>query len=393
MKKSRWIIISSPFLSPFRTRLYSIDYYLVEGKTKANKCELRTLIFGRNESLHYLIDLIYSESHQIKDIGRTTLENINSISEQTDSDIVLAEFDTIFSSELSKHFLILPHLNFILDITPSLDILISNMNRLRRRSIKKIQNSKYTYEYTNDIKKFDFFYDQMYVPYTLEKHSKSSLIVSKKQSLKLFHRGGLFLVKLGEDYISGILIVKMNKTVQCALLGINSSTNEEEAGQAALFGLINWFKNEGFAEMDYGRTPPFASDSLFQYKRSWGMQIRRNPELDVGIYLRNLSDGVLDFLTINPMIFLCNYDLNIFVLLDSDDIDYDAFYRRYYTSGLQKAVIIHKNYDMKIRGTLLPDNHLHQLLTLNLQYNELQNRKFYGNVILFDKNNGQNKDT
>jgi len=383
--RARALIVGSPFLRRFRTRICRIDCHLLEGKTKGNGRELRALFFGRSESLHYLIDLIYSELHQTKSFGRTTLKNAISLSEEIPSDVVFAEFEGVISNALSRHFLILPHLTWTMDITPSLEILISKMKRLRRRCMRVIQESHYTYEYTNSADKFDFFYDRMYVPYVSRKHGESSTIVSKERSREKFQRSGLFLVKSGEEYVSGILFSRKNRTLQCELLGMSHGNGRELAGQAALLGLIKWAKEEGFTQIDYGRTMPFASDGLFWYKRTWGMQIEPLSDLAFGIHLRTLSDGVLDFLASNPFVFVCSSDLTILALLDLADIDPKALYRRYYSSGLRRLVVIHQMDNAKMRGMSLPENVLERSLATYLQFEELQKKNYCAHVLTFDE--------
>jgi hypothetical protein len=379
----QWQIIASLFPDQIRTRICHINYYVVEGKTKGNRYELRALVFGRSEFLHYLIDLVYSELHQIKSTGRTTLEKITSISKEVAPDVVFAEFHCVFSNAMSKRFLILPDLTWSLDITPSLEILISKMKRHRRRCVRTIQATEYTYEYTDSAEKFDFFYNRMYCPYISKTHGESTRLVSKEISEKIFQSGGLFLLKSEGKYVSGILFSKRNHTIECALLAISPDIGREIAGQAALYGLIKWAKEEGFTEIGYGETPPFVGDGLFEYKRTWGMQVKLLSERAFGIHLCNLTDGVLDFLVSNPLVFTCSHDLAILILLNVGDIDPKALYRRYYTPGLMRLVAFHQASTAKMRGMSSLDNLLEQSFATHLQFKRLQERKYCAHVLTF----------
>lgn len=382
----RALILTSPLTCPLQTRIYRSECYLVKGRTKTNSCELNLLFFGDSQSLHYLIDLIFSEPYQTRSIGQMTLKKAISISQKIPSDIIFIESHGAFSKELSRSALILPHLIWILDIASPMETLISKMKRVRRNRIRVLQKANYTYEYTNDVKKFTFFYDKIYVPYVLKVHGKSAIIFSKERFINNFKNRGLFLVKSGDQYVSGISFKMKNYTVECELLGV-VETDDKLAGQAALYGLIKWARENGFKLIDYGRTTPFASDGLYFYKRSWGMHIKPFHSLVFGMHVRNLSDGVIDFLSSNPFVFLCNGDLVIFTLHDSDYVDLKAMYCKYYSPGLNRLIVIHKVSNEKIQGMTLLDKRLEQLLTKHLRFEELRKKNYCAHVLVFGKIN------
>lgn len=376
------LILSLPFLHRLLTRIRHIECYIIKGKTKSNGRELSVLFLGNPQSLYYLVDLVFSEPYQIRSIGQLTLKNAILMSEKIPSDIMFIESEGFFSGEFSRNFLILPHLTWILDITPSLESLITKMRRIRRRQIRVLQEAKYIYEYTNSIEKFKFFYNRMYVPYILKRYDKSATIVSQKRFVENFKTRGLFLVKSGGWYVSGISFNRKNYTIKCELLGIDPNANDGLAGQAALYGLIKWAKEKGFREIDYGRTTPFASDRVYWYKRTWGMRIKPYPDLIFGMHVNKLSDGVLDFLSSNPFVFLCNGDLIIVMLLNSDHVDPKSIYRKYYSLGLKGIIVIHKNNNTKIRGMTLPNKTLEEMLMKHLKFEKLRKKNYCAHVFI-----------
>jgi len=376
------LILSLPFLHRLLTRIRHIECYIIKGKTKSNGRELSVLFLGNPQSLYYLVDLVFSEPYQIRSIGQLTLKNAILMSEKIPSDIMFIESEGGFSGEFSRNFLILPHLTWILDITPSLESLITKMRRIRRRQIRVLQEAKYIYEYTNSIEKFGFFYNRMYVPYILKRHDKSATIVSQKRFVENFKTRGLLLVKSGGWYVSGISFNRKNYTIECELLGIDPNVNDGLAGQAALYGLIKWAKEKGFREIDYGRTTPFASDGAYWYKRTWGMRIKPYHDLIFGMHVNKLSDGALDFLSSNPFVFLCNGDLIIVMLLNSDHVDPKSIYSKYYSPGLKGIIVIHKNNNTRIRGMTLPNKTLEEMLMKHLKFEKLRKKNYRAHILI-----------
>jgi hypothetical protein len=314
------------------------------------------LVFGSKEFLHYLVRLVYPDQYRIKDTGETTLNRLVSVEKSLNPDLVLAEFHWIFTKAISKDFLILPDLTWNLDITPTLDVLVSKMKRIRRRCIREIQQKAYSYEFTNDVGKLSFFYTRMYAPYILKAHGDSAKLVSEKLSEDILKKGRLLLVKSENAYVSGILFSRTDAAISCALLGINSEIGQEIDGQAALYGLIKWAKQEGYAEIDYGETPPFVSDGLFEYKRTWGMGVKSLSEKAFGIRACTFSEATLDFLASNPLVFACCDNLAMLLLLDLGDVDPGSLRRRYYTPGLTRLFVIHPTGKTRIETTSPTDN-------------------------------------
>lgn len=124
--------------------------------------------------MHYFSRLAYSEEPAIRTLGKKTYSDIRSVIERTNPDIILVETDKIFSEFLSKEFLILPIINFSLDISGSWDAIYARLirNEKTRRRIRKIEKLGCIYEITNEPEKLDLFYNKIYKPYILKRYSE-----------------------------------------------------------------------------------------------------------------------------------------------------------------------------------------------------------------------------
>jgi len=245
-----------------------------------------------------------------------------------------------------QDFIILPEINFTLDISSPSEQVFARMSKLRRRSIKAIKKLDYSYEITREPQKLDFFYYKMYLPYIKKRYGKSANLVSFFTANQLFRKGGLLLVKLNGKNVSGILYKPFKDTVSACCLGFYEGKDQvldEGAGQAALYFLINWSKTQGYRQIDYGLCKPFMSDGLFTYKRSWGMKAIASRNSVLGLKVNNFNTSVIEFLSENPMISAESEGLSGLIFEKISDKRNEVFqplYRSYYTHGLSRIVVV-----------------------------------------------------
>lgn len=277
-------------LSELWPMIFSTNAFLVRGLKKSSGRKLIALVFGDAEFSHYFANLVCSTDYKIDGIMRTTYLSIKKIINRIEADIILVQADASLSKFLSRQgFLILPQIRFSLNISTPLEKLLLGTSRLRRRSIRKVRELKYTYEITKKKQKLDLFYHRLYLPYIYKRHGKAAKPANFLDMVQKFRKGGLLLVKLNGKYVSGILFATSGDTVSACCLGIYEGEKQlldECSGQAALYFLIKWSKLQGFKELNYGVCKPFMNDGLFVYKKSWGMNVEscRNPRIVVGLY-------------------------------------------------------------------------------------------------------------
>lgn len=323
-----------------RPRISHTKSFILEGKTKAN-LDLSILVFANYENIvHYISKLTYSAEPQITPLGRVTYKDISSIIANKKPDIVFAEFDDVFKEVFSKTFLILPRVNFSLDISPPVEAIIARMMRIRRRSIQKIEQLPYSYEVTKSLDKLKYFYDKIYLPFTLEGTKTDIARLTPIETVKEWlQKGELLFVKSNGTHLSGLLYNPENGTMHCRLIAYS----EGMAGQAALFHLIKTAKKKGYTKVNYGETSPFINDGLFFYKKSWGMEMKpkiKNYKV-LGVKFCNFEKAVQGFLIDNPFIFTDFENLTGLVHLSSGDINPHSLHHKYYTPGMHKLMILY----------------------------------------------------
>jgi hypothetical protein len=108
-----------------------------------------------------------------------------------------------------------------------------------------------------------------------------------------------------------------------------------------------------------------------------------------GIHLRNISDGVLDLLASNPLVFTCPNGLAILVLLNVGNVDHKALHHQYYTPGLLRLVVVHQRTNGQITGMSPLDSHLRQLLATLLSFKQLREAGYCAHVLEFSKSDAE----
>lgn len=339
-----WRLMQSRLFDIIRPRISRTQTFLIEGKTARN-LDLSIVVFANYKNIvHYVAKLAYSEEPQITPLGRVTHQDISSIIADKKPDMVFAEVDDVFKGFFSKTFLILPRVNFSLDISPPVETILARMKRVRRRNIHKIKKLDYTYEVTRSLDKLKYFYDEIYLPFTSE-GTKTDIarLTSRETTNEWLQKGELLFVKTSDTYLAGLLYHPEDGTSHCRLIAYS----EGAAGQAALFHLIQMAKEKGHVRINYGETSPFLNDGLFFYKKSWGMEMKpkiKNYKV-LALRLGNFGEAVQDFLIDNPFIFTDFESLIGLVFLDSCNSNPDSLYSRYYTPGLHKLMILHPEKD------------------------------------------------
>lgn len=350
-KQIIWSVLKTRFFNDIRPNLCQIEAFLIEGKNKGTNSCLSALIFGREEFLHYFSRLVFSEEPTVHTLEKKTYSDIRSVIKATKPDIVLVETDKIFSEFLSKDFLILPIINFSLDISASWDAIYARLTHKRetRRRIRKIEKLGYTYEITNEPEKLDLFYHEMYKPHILKRYGKSARLVSFADSKKIFRKGGLLFVKQNDKYISGVLYGIKDSATYAPLVGIYEGKNgylAKGAGDAYIYYMIHWSSKLGCKKFDFGNCFPFMRDGLFLYKRSWDMGVKPSFQSNIPVLkderilalrFRHFGKTVREFLLNNPFVFIDPEDLKGLVILNSKSED---LYRAYHVPGLSGLIVL-----------------------------------------------------
>jgi hypothetical protein len=337
-----WRVIKTRPFNRIRPRICHSPVFKLEGKTKRSNYNLEALIFANEATAHYFSKITYSKEPELKNLGKTTYQNIPLIIANTRPDIVFLKISSVFSEYFtSRDFFTLPYVDFVLDISDSWNAIYTRIYRSKRKTIRKIRELECKYEITKNHEKLKSFYSQMYRPHILEKHDKSAEVVSYSESKRLFRRGGLLLVEIQGRLASGAVYVDRGDELYIPLLGTNPPNHAltKDAGSAALFALIMLARQQGYKRLDYGSSKPFLKNGNFLYKKEWGMKIRPMTDKETSLFaikFCNFEKATIDFMLDNPFIFQDGPNLKGLAILDSDESPNHT----YYVPGLSGLVAL-----------------------------------------------------
>ena len=353
IKRVLLLVMKNRFVSTLLAKVCPVQTFLIQDKRNGGDSGINILFFGHIELAHYFSKLFFSRKSKILPLGKTPYSNMSTRLSETTADIAIVSVHGAFSGFLSQEgFLISPLIRSTIDLSNSLNVFYTRLSEGRRRDIHVIEKLGYTYEITREPGKFNLFYKKMYLPYTLKRHQESSSPTSFSEMKKYLLNGGLLLVKLNDEYVSGLLYqIYDNQRVLAKCTGAYERRDgcyAKKAIPAALYFLILWSKQQGYDEIDLRYcVSSFMKDGVLFYKREWGVDVR--PSSDIiysrvhGLKLGNFGSSVRQFLIDNPVIFENSLSLKGLVFLNNEkptEGRMKNLHRLYYTPGLSDLVVI-----------------------------------------------------
>lgn len=336
-----------------------MDFYRIEGIGRGGESKLISLYIGEEETLPFFYSMAYKEMPKINKMGRVFLWNVFRKIELNNHsvDLVLVLVNKFFIRFLIKrgYFIIPKWVTQKLDISKPLEEVWSNLSGNEKESLRKtkarIRKYGYSYDISYNIETLEYFYHKIYIPFTLERHGEQSELASLSYMRRAFRRGGLLMVKEADMYVAGLLfIIARGEIFHVLRWGVASGEEYLKRGVGGFlyYFSILWAKQQGYKEVDFGGSRAFMDDGVFRYKKKWGATVYENNWLPstFGLKLFKFTNGVRDFLSINPFIFANanGEDLRGLVLVSQKDPltqeQMERLSQIYYVPGLKDLTIM-----------------------------------------------------
>lgn len=335
-----------------------MDVYRIEGTCREGESSLICLYIGEEETLNYFSSLAYKGTPEIEKVGKIFIwgifQKIKLIGSSVD--LVLIMINKFFTRFLIKqgYFIIPEWVSQKLDISKPLEETRRNLSGNSKEYIRKIKarirKLGLSYEISYSMEMLEYFYRNIYVPFTLERHGKLAELLPLSHMERAFRRGGLLMVKEDDVCIGGVLfIIARGETFHIFRWGIASGDEEylkKDVGGVLYYFSIMWAKQQGYKKVDFGGSRAFLNDGTYRYKKKWGAEVSDNKWLTstFGLKLLNLNDGVRDFLYGNPFIFINDRILRVLIFVQQNhpvaQEQLERFFQIYYAPGLEDFTII-----------------------------------------------------
>jgi hypothetical protein len=186
-------------------------------------------------------------------------------------------------------------------------------NRSAKRSIKKITDSKITFEIEKARHSIHFFYHQMYKPY-IESIYGSKNLAKSYHRLKLFAKKSLVIniFEDGKKLAAAYLVPTLQKTLIVYAAGVLPGFDEAINGMlidAIYYYSIVYAKDKKYKIIDFGLNRSFLDDGILNYKKKWGCKFRIEKSFVYDIAIKLSSESMKTFITRNPLFIVKDGDL------------------------------------------------------------------------------------
>ncbi len=333
-----------------------LPIFEIGGKEKHSNSYVKVIFCGNQKSFYYLGKKIFDNSYTKKKIGEISIYNhrkLNEIGASRDADIVIIKISRFFKHFFKKNnFYIMPEwVNLVLDTSKTYQEIKEGFSSGAKKDIKMIKKYGYDYELTDDEEKLKYFYYNMFLPYILKKHSEETEEYYLRYIKMMLGRSKLklLLVRYCGKYICGGLVtINKNKAIlpSMGVLHAEEKYVKSYATSALFYFHILSAIKAGVNEINYGDTRTILSDGVFQYKKKWGMKIKKSlfQSNVLALKINKKNPGVLSFLKNNPFIFEENNSFKGLILYDEDKplthLEIYRLYKRFYAPGIEKLEII-----------------------------------------------------
>lgn len=195
-------------------------------------------------------------------------------------------------------------INLEMDITLPFKELLGRQKLDMQRRIRK---NGLSYSISHDVQDFDDFYYNMFLPYIKGRHEQSAILGSYTDLAKAFSKGGLILIKKGDNVLAGGLYELDGALARLRRFGVRDGKWEYVSYGvlgAAYYLFTLEMKEKGYAKTNLGGARPLLNDGITKYKISMNVQLDQDEKSScLWMSILNDSEGFRKFLVNNPFIF------------------------------------------------------------------------------------------
>jgi|WetSurMetagenome_2_1015567.scaffolds.fasta_scaffold68626_3 hypothetical protein len=266
------------------------------------------LYVGQRDGDRREIENLFFHDEEIdwQENGRASIWNLSKKIDQwlvEGNDLVITELSCILPSFTTKRikFRILPWISQIVKLPDEIDELIAGSKKASKRNrINKLIRDGYSLKLSIDIKEFEYFYHELYVPNIRRRFGIRAVIMSYEGLYRWFKLGGLCLVMQNDNPVAGSVFVKKEGTYYVIVNGGLEATFDENVNLILYwFNLKNAF-NLAAKDIDFGGSRPWLSDGVYEHKRRWGSGLRGIKHMPLhyvwNYYVNDLSVDQIDLI-------------------------------------------------------------------------------------------------
>jgi len=273
--------------------------------------------------MHYLKNMAFGDSCSDEDIGTINGWKVDAIAREYDCDVQLFSSPSTLRSLglFPEHFFVPQWISGKVELDH--EAIHVGRSSSRRRDIRKLADSKFSFVVTTKNDDLMNFYQQMYLPTIESSHGLAAIPMPIDDMLSRAENGTAELVLISDKHqpVAGSLIVYDQGTPRFLSMGVLNADDchfRSGAGSAIYLFSFRHLLERGFDSVDIGRTRPFLNDGTLYYKKRLGLELTHASEN--GFYLKTHRNtcGVKDFLCSNPFVYAEKRELRGVVFATTD---------------------------------------------------------------------------
>lgn len=316
-------------------RRYRVSVCLLNGHEQTSHQPVSILVFGDGTSRDYLSRLIFGNTHSAPVTERHWIWNVPGILKKHPVDMLVV-------SDTEKHLsrygvsgdtLFIPDwVHGEIDFSHALARMKSSGHV--KSDLRRIRKNGLEYEVTKSSSMFDEFYHRMYTPYISRTYGSLALLMSYERMKEIEDKSELLLIRKGDEYISGQILVYESGKVRCWSIGVRDGDYDyvKLGAQAALYYYeVRYLSEKGYKAMNVGASRPFLKDGVLQFKNKWGMRVTGASKKGMRMKLVRQTPGLMSFLENNPFIRTDSGCPVAVVFLSTEDCSKEDFYHQLHT--------------------------------------------------------------
>ncbi len=336
---------------------------LLEGNLRDSRDIFRCLFVENDDLMNYMASRMYEGPPVTL---RTWRIWIPSLKKTVDSlschiDMAVAVLPRKYESAMEEraHFKSQTFICSAIDTSDGWDTIKKRFQHNKRQFCNKMDRKPlFSYRTSKELKDFDLFYHEMYVPH-VEKRFREIAFVDPYPAMKaMFLKGFLLFIEEGDRSIAGILCEVKNNTLYSRRTGVlhgNEDYIRKGAASAEYYFMLKFALENGLAKIDLLRSRPFLNDGVYTTKRKWGAAVCPNDQSDkwVFYFIPRYTRKIINFFEANPVISCINDKMYGVVgwskAEEPCDKDHSKFTDQYYSPGLHGLMLIRPGSEEPVR--------------------------------------------
>jgi hypothetical protein len=325
------------------------EFWVAESQPRAGRVPVKLLCAARQRERSFLLEQVLGAGYRERCVGRAWLWNIPKVVARRGNDCCVV---LVHAQERFRHLLgpqpwvgipswvegelVLP---LAREILTTKDV---------RNDLRKMRKYNYSFEVTQDIRRFEDFYHHMYLPYAVQTFGEGARIWPPEVLERSFRAGELLLVTRQGVPVAGQLIDYARPVPQLLVLGVRDArpelVHEGVIGALYHFGLRH-LESRGFRRVEVGKSRAFLNDGILRYKKKLGLRLLG--PVEGCFYLRVLrhTEATKTFLQANPLIFVRDGALYGAVFPASNEAplsaeDFRRLDKEFFLEGLSQVLVV-----------------------------------------------------